>query len=287
MIVAAAACPSPPLLASELTGQADILPELRAACAAAVARLLAAAPNMVVVAGPAEATACWDPAGRLSLASFAPALRAGGRQQVDQPPSDNSKKRGAGPVVAAPSLPLALGLGALLLDEAGYRGPRMLQGIAAYEPAAGCLALGRASAAFAPRVALLSVGDGSACRSESAPGYLDERAAPFDEAVERAFRDADLAALAALDPALAADLLAAGRPAWQFLAGALFAPRPAAPQHSAARAPAIAGEPVAGESVAGESVAGDPAAAGRLQTEILYSDAPLGVAYLVATLIPQ
>jgi len=68
VIVAAALCPSPPLLAAPLTGQADILPDLRAACAAAVARLLAAAPDVVAVAGPAAATGPWDPAGQLSLA---------------------------------------------------------------------------------------------------------------------------------------------------------------------------------------------------------------------------
>ncbi len=45
MIVAAALCPCPPLLAAELTGQADILPELRAACAVAVARLVASGPT--------------------------------------------------------------------------------------------------------------------------------------------------------------------------------------------------------------------------------------------------
>jgi hypothetical protein len=254
MIVAAAICPSPPLLAGPLTGQAEVLPELRAACAAAVARLLAAAPDVVAVAGPAEATGSWDPAGELSLASFAPALRAGGHASLD-----NSKKReagrpDAGRPAAAPGLPLALGIGALLLDEAGYRGPRTFQGVAEADPAAGCLALGRQVAASAPRVALLAVGDGTARRSASAPGYLDERAAPFDEAVERAVRDGDLPAIAALDPALAAELLAAGRPAWQLLAGALPAGRPDA---------------------------------GRPQTEVLYAGAPLGVAYLVATLIPR
>jgi hypothetical protein len=235
VIVAAAICPSPPLLASELTGQADILPELRTACAAAVTRLLAAAPGVVAVVGPAATNGPWDPAGRLSLASFAPALG------------------GAGPPAAAPPLPLALGIGARLLDEAGYTGPRTLHGIGEDESAAACLALGQELAASASRVALLAVGDGSARRSASAPGYLDERAAPFDEAVERAVRDGDLPAIAALDPALAADLLAAGRPAWQALAGALSAPR---------------------------------GSAARLRTEVLYSDAPLGVAYLVATLIP-
>jgi len=287
VIVAAAICPSPPLLAPELTGQADILPELRAASAAAVARLLAAAPDVVVVAGPAETTGPCDPAGRLSLASFAPALRQG------RPLADNSKKRHAGPAVApsavipsavapsavipsavapsavaAPPLPLALGIGAMLLDDAGYTGPRKLHGIAEGEPAATCLALGRQLAASAPRVALLAVGDGTARRSASAPGYLDERAAPFDEAVARAVREGDLPAIAALDPALAAALLAAGRPAWQTLAGALSAAAPQADYRAAEHQPA------------------DRPAASRPHTAVLYSDAPLGVAYLVATLIP-
>jgi hypothetical protein len=270
VIVAAAICPSPPLLASELTGQADILPELRTACAAAVTRLLAAAPEVVAVVGPAAATGPWDPAGQLSLASFAPALGQGNSQ------TDNSKKRdaalpAAAPPAAAPLLPLALGIGARLLDQAGYTGPRTLHGISEDEPAAACLALGRRLAASAPRVALLAVGDGSARRSASAPGYLDERAAPFDESVERAVRDGDLPAIAALDPALAAALLAAGRPAWQALAGAL----------SATSAPHFTGR------LAADHRSGDGSAATRPQTEVLYSDAPLGVAYLVATLGPR
>jgi hypothetical protein len=248
MIVAAAICPSPPLLASRLTGQADVLPELRAASTDAVARLLAAAPDVVAVVGPADTTGPGSPEGQPDLASFAPALRRGR--------------------LLAPPLPLALGVGTLLLDAVGYRGPRVLHGIAEDEPAAACLAIGRRIAASAPRVALLAVGDGTARRSESAPGYLDERAAPFDAAVERAVRDGDLPAIAALDPALAADLLAAGRPAWQALAGALSAGHPPAPRRAS------------GEQSAGFL------AADRPKTEILYSDAPLGVAYLVATLIP-
>jgi len=247
MIVAAVICPSPPLLAAELTGQADILPDLRAACAAAVARLLAADPDVVAVAGPAETTGTWDSAGELSLASFAPALRAGDHRSRSRPP------------LAVPSLPLALGIGARLLDDAGYTAPRILHGIAGHEPVADCLALGREIAASAPRVALLAVGDGTARRSASAPGYLDERAVPFDEAVERAVSDGELPAIAALDPALAASLMATGRPAWQVLAGALSAGRPAA----------------------------DQLAVGRPRTEILYSHGPLGVAYLVATFSPR
>jgi hypothetical protein len=140
-----------------------------------------------------------------------------------------------------------------LLDAAGYAGPRILQSIAESAPPDACRDLGRDLAADAPLTALLVLGDGSARRSAAAPGYLDERGEPFDTAVEQAFRDGDLSALAALDQNLARDLLAAGRPAWQVLAGALT-PEPAAPA--------------------------------RPRTRILYSDAPLGVAYLVATLDP-
>jgi hypothetical protein len=233
VIVAAAVCPCPPLLARELTGQAEVLPELRAACATAVARLTGAAADVIVVAGPDDETGSWPASGQLDVTPYAPALGRG---------------RSALLASTRPALPLSLGIGARLLDEAGYRGPRAFHGIAALAGPAQCLRLGGEIAASAPRVALLVMGDGTARRSTSAPGYLDERAAPFDAAVEQAVGDGDLTALAALDPDLAAELLAAGRPAWQVLAGALTED--------------------------------------RTETEILYSAAPFGVAYLVAILTP-
>ena len=54
----------------------------------------------------------------------------------------------------------------------------------------------------------LVVGNGSACRSERAPGHLDERAAAFDEALGRALTGCDRAALAGLDQDLARELWA-------------------------------------------------------------------------------
>jgi hypothetical protein len=224
MIIRAALCPSPPLLAAGVTGQDVLLPDLRDACAAAITWLLAAVPDTVVVIGPATVTATWPPGSAADLSMHAPAAYPG--------PSP---------------LPLSLAIGAQLLGAAGYPGPRILQSVAESASSDACVELGRELAAAAPRVALLVMGDGSARRSAAAPGYLDERAEPFDLAVEQAFRDGDLSALTALDPDLARDLLAAGRPAWQALAGAL----PAAPQ-----------------------------------SEIRYSAAPFGVAYLVATLTP-
>jgi hypothetical protein len=101
-------------------------------------------------------------------------------------------------------------------------------------------------------------------------------------------------AIAALDPALAAALLAVGRPAWQALAGALSAADPRATDHRATNHRATNHKPTDYQAV-GHWGSDSPAAslrptdhsgAGRPQTDVLYSDAPLGVAYLVATLIP-
>jgi hypothetical protein len=247
VIVRAALCPSPPLLAPGVTGQADVLPELGEACEAAVAWLLAAAPDAVTVIGPATETAAWPPDSVPDLSLHAPALdRLAGLAGLAGLAA--APLAGAGQGDAASALPLSLAIGAQLLNAAGYAGPRVLQSIAESASPDACRDLGRDLAADAPLSALLVMGDGSARRSAAAPGYLDERAEPFDTVVEQALRDGDLPALAALDPDLARDLLAAGRPAWQVLAGALAPTRPG--------------------------------------TRILYSDAPFGVAYLVATLDP-
>jgi hypothetical protein len=243
VIVRAAICPSPPLLVPELTGRAEILPDLRDASAAAAAHLLAADPDVIAVVGGAQETATWDPEDRLDLSAYA----------AGYAPSPTGSPM-VGPSTAGsrgkPVLPLAVGIGALLLDDAGYAGPRILQAVDESAPADACLRLGRDLAGASPRVALLAVGDGSARRGRAAPGYLDERAVPFDDAVQRAVREGDMAALAGLDPDLARDLMATGRAAWQVLAGAC----------------------------AGAFGGARPAA------EIRYAADPFGVAYLVALL---
>jgi hypothetical protein len=264
MIVRAALCPSPPLLAPGVTGQTAVLPELREACAAAVAWLLAAAPDAVTVIGPAAATATWPPDTVPDLSMHAP---AGNRLAYLAPAPTPA-------LPPAPPVPLALAIGAHLLDAAGYAGPRVLQSVAESASPDACRDLGRDLAADAPLTALLVMGDGSARRSAAAPGYLDERAEPFDTAVEQALRDGDLPALAALDPDLAADLLAAGRPAWQVLAGALTRTLTPGPAHAT---PGPTTTPGPGR------VTPTP---DRPRTRILYSDAPFGVSYLVATINP-
>jgi hypothetical protein len=64
------------------------------------------------------------------------------------------------------------------------------------------------------------MGDGSARHDEKAPGYIDDRAPGWDESVHAALAAGDAEALLQLDPGLADELLSAGRPAWQVLAGA-------------------------------------------------------------------
>jgi hypothetical protein len=55
---------------------------------------------------------------------------------------------------------------------------------------------------------VLVVANGSAARTEKAPGFLDPRAEAFDAGVERALRASDVDALRAIDQKLAGELLA-------------------------------------------------------------------------------
>jgi hypothetical protein len=225
MIIAAALCPAPPLLARELTGADPVVPELRRACAEAVAGLLPGEPEVIAVVGAGEQTWTFEGSGGLDLSAFAPGIAPDG----------------------SPGLPLPLGLGARLLDQAGYAGPRLLQLVGEDEPVGRCAELGAQIARSAGRVALLAMADGSARRGPKAPGYFDARSGPFDAEVERAIRAGDLDALLALDEDLARELMATGRPIWQVLAGALRGAESA--------------------------------------SKISYCDDPFGVAYLVASLV--
>jgi hypothetical protein len=253
VIVVAAMCASPPLLHPALTGREAVLPELRSACAEAIARLLREDPEVVVVVGPAPVTGEWDAAGRLDAAAFAP----------------GSAVRGSGAPADGRALPLALGLGAMLLDQGGYRGPRRLYAVGPDAPAGACAALGAELATGSAQTALLVMGDGSARRTLKAPGHLDSRAEPFDAEVEQAVRAGRLGALLDLDEALARDLMVTGRSAWQVLAGAM--PNGAGP----------GGTEVDGAGTDGARVDG------AVLTEVLYCDDPFGVAYLVACLRPR
>jgi hypothetical protein len=78
-----------------------------------------------------------------------------------------------------------------------------------------------AGAAEGDGSAYLVVANGSARRDDAAPGYVDDRAVPFDAALEAALRGPDPAALEGLDVDLAAALLV-GNPAGLVRLGTLL-----------------------------------------------------------------
>ncbi|TDC87130.1 hypothetical protein [Actinomadura sp. 7K507] len=237
MLVSAAVCPHPPILVPAMAGEAaPELDPLRAACDEAVRRLSVSGTggpvDALVVVGGAAATRSYGPGAYATLRPYGLAWT------IPDEPGDTAE-----------ALPLSLTIGRWLLERQSAGSGARYEAVAFGAPPEECLSLGRRLAESADRVALLVMGDGSACRSEKAPGYLDERAGPYDATAARALRSADAAALAALDPVLSLEVQAAGRAAWQVLAGA---------------AGAGAG-------------AGDGLTAGLLADE-----APYGVGYLVA-----
>ena len=202
MLIAAAVCPHPPLLVPEVTGASDPaareLDRLRAACRDAVAVLLGAAPDLLVVAGGAGQTAEYPAEAGGSLRDFAVPFTMG----------------------ADPVLPLSLTIGKWLLAGAGRGSQVARQAIASGTSAADCLSLGEKLAALAPRVALLAMGDGPGGRARGVPGATNPDADRYDSQVTAALAAADPGALAALDPGRDQELFVAGRAAWQVLAGA-------------------------------------------------------------------
>ncbi|MET9912582.1 class III extradiol dioxygenase subunit B-like domain-containing protein [Streptomyces sp. NPDC006476] len=235
MLVAAAVCPCPPLLVPEVAaGAAPELDGARTACADALGVLAASRPDLLVVVGPAEQS------GRGTHPEGTPGSFRGFGVDI-------GVRLGADKGIDAErDLPPSLAVAAWLLQRIGWA-DAPIEGLGVGEPleAERCIQVGRDIAARAERVALLVMGDASACRTLKAPGYLDERAAPFDAEVARALGAADVAALKALDAELAYELKASGRAPWQVLAGA--------------------------------------AEGAELAGALLYEDAPYGVGYMVAT----
>lgn len=169
------------MLVPEVNAAADDLAGLRQACEEAVAGLLAHEPDRIVVLGAGDLDADRDEAAGGTFAGFGVDLHAGG---------------------STDELPLSLTVGAWLLDRAGWAGPRTYS---------------TGQPDTDERVVLLVMADGSAKHATTSPGYLDERAIPFDDSIEAALGKGDAKALAAIDLELAAELWAAGAPALKTL----------------------------------------------------------------------
>ncbi|MCX5561288.1 class III extradiol dioxygenase subunit B-like domain-containing protein [Streptomyces sp. NBC_00038] len=241
MLVAAAVCPCPPLLVPDVAaGAAPELDAARAACTDALGVLAASRPDLLVVVGPA------DHNGRGPHPEGAGGSFRGFGVDLDVRLGNVRLGSGASdPGASERELPTSLAVAAWLLGRTGWS-DAPVEGLGVGEPleAERCIQVGENIGAQAGRVALLVMGDASACRTLKAPGYLDERAAGFDAGVARALEAADVPTLKALDAELAQELKVSGRAPWQVLAGA--------------------------------------ADGAGLGGALLYEDAPYGVGYLVA-----
>lgn len=215
-------CPQSPLVLPAVAGApSPALSELRTAVSAAVQTVLADRPEVVVVVGEGADGLRFGPGDGGDLRGFG----------VDLEVPFAGRVRPGGHRVPLPHL-----VAAWLLDQAGDTGGRLGVGPAD---------LAATLADLPGPVGVLAMGDGSARRTEKAPGALDPAAGPFDAEVAAALRAGDPDALAALDPAAGRRLLAAGVPVWRAVGAAL----------------------------GGRAVA----------AELHHDDAPFGVGYLVAT----
>jgi hypothetical protein len=212
-----------PEIACDASFEGDLL---RAACDVAVSQLLTVEPDWLLLLAAGPRPARFHSGDHGSLAGYGVAVRVG-------------LGSGAAPSGGTPPrLPLPFTIGAWLLARAG--GHPVTRGVQVGPdgglPGPEVLAVGRG--------ALLVMGDGSARRGPHPPGRPDPRAEPHDRVVAGALAAGQTAVLAALEPDLGAELLAAGVPAWR-AAGRLLAGR-------------------------------------RFDAELLYHEAPYGVGYLVA-----
>ncbi len=260
-VIAAAVCPHPPLLVPALAGaNAGELAGLRAAARSAVRQLLAAEPDVVICVGAApgaHSAHTWGTDATGSLAAYGVDVRVGGSEPSGKASGGTAGATEREGACAEPDLPLALTVGAWLLDSCGHTGERSYVGVPDFYDSDRCAELG-ATLTGTPvgthpgqlsTIGLLVMGDGSARRGQHAPGAADPRAPMLDALVATSLGTGDLDGLRGLRPDLARELLVAGRAAWQVLAGA-----------------------------AGAAVA----AGRRLEPRLLADEAPYGVGYFVA-----
>jgi hypothetical protein len=200
-VASVAFVPAAPLLVPAVAGgSAELEAGLRAACLDVVAQTVARGPDeVVVVATVPSATASageWSGRSTWDFAGFG----------VARVPSD-----------PRPKLPWPLGIGAWLLDEVGWGGPRRYVGVAAD----GVDGAAPSPGLFVGATSIIVVGDGSARRSERAPGHLHAHAEAFDAAVADLLGRGDITGLCGLDDTLAAELMCSGLPVWRWLIAAL------------------------------------------------------------------
>lgn len=204
MITRAAVLPQPPLLVPELVaGAAAETAELRSE-SVSLARHLTEDGRALIAVGAAEPPGWVKPGAVGTFEGFGVDLRVSLARCAEGD--------------ADPWLPLPVLIAGWLRAQIDADEVRVLLVDPSADPE-DCAALGATLGADEPDAGLLVLGDGSNRHGPRAPGNEDERAPGFDAGMQDELARADAGALARRDPALADELGAGGRAAWQVLAG--------------------------------------------------------------------
>jgi hypothetical protein len=209
VIVAAAFVPSAPILIPEVaSGAAEELNDVRAKAIASIQRAAASADHVAIVGAGSRTRLFENGVGTFAgfgvplTVTIDPNSRAHAGEQVDE-------------------IGVAASIGVWLLDQTQWSGARSVVEIGPDESQTRLAELAIELAESASSVALVIVADGSAARTEKAPGYLHPDATHFDVLIEQALASGRAQALADLDRAQAQAVMAAGWPAWQVAALAM------------------------------------------------------------------
>ncbi|PVU81642.1 hypothetical protein DDP54_15130 [Cellulomonas sp. WB94] len=232
-MVAACLVPATALLVPGAAGRAEVLVDLRARALDAVASLLAAGSERVVVVAPGRADHDVDGPVR---AGFAAAGVPDDRLSWSFPAAPPTSVAAQ---VGAPTAGVAASVGLLLLARSGWAGPVRVLEVGPPDTAPVARAMtdrgadlrGRGSrlvdsgaGAAGGRVGLLVVGSLSARHGPDAPLADDDRARAYDAAVLADLADGGPAArerLGSLDEGVAAELAVSGWGPWQVMLGAV------------------------------------------------------------------
>ncbi|MBH0775169.1 hypothetical protein IT779_02585 [Nocardia sp. NEAU-351] len=218
MFSIAALVPSPPILVPELGGAVaradrdDPAAPLRAAVRRAVESVAAVASRWTVLgAGAGQRFVGPDAVG--TFGGFGVDVRVALSESAAADPD--------------PELPLPVLIAGWLRGLVAPEATVEARLLAADAPAGDCAAAGAAlrrelDAAAEPH-AVLVVADGATTLTSKSPGYLDERSADRQRALDDALSAGDRDELRALDAGLCAELGIAGRSAYQALAGVFAA----------------------------------------------------------------
>ena len=120
-------------------------------------------------------------------------------------------------------MPQALTVGACVVSAAGWAGAvkALVVDTETTAEQRGVLAKELIAKSDDLRTLIVAVGDGSATRTEKAPGYIQPDALDFDAAVVRAIENGDSGAIVAIEQSTADRLWCRGLPTWQVVAQAI------------------------------------------------------------------